>query len=196
MSTSNDILSITDDIEFLKAYQKSLKNIYKVLPELCYPQDFNTDSDEILETPPQDERAARLADANGFDGSLFRNLTPDDDPTSVYSMRHLRKRIETIPRIIESIEKSNSTKQEWHINNGQVFYMGEDLRFPTGNVQEVMKKLVNAQGKTVCYEDLTRTMTLDECRHYIMYIRNYLKKNKILYKIKTQNGEGYLLHKQ
>jgi predicted DNA-binding transcriptional regulator AlpA len=51
------------------------------------------------------ERVARLADDYDFDGSLFRELIPPDDPLSVQEARKLRKQIETIPKIIAAIER-------------------------------------------------------------------------------------------
>ncbi len=52
-----------------------------------------------------DGSVARLADENGFDGSLFRNSTIFNDPTSLQSKRHLIRQIETIDKIIATIEK-------------------------------------------------------------------------------------------
>lgn len=95
----------TKDVEFLEAYQKELHKFDKIVWELC-PCDFVPLSDDTLPTTDEkDERVARLADENGFDGSLFRNLTIFDDPTSLQSKRRLRKQIETIPKIIAAIEK-------------------------------------------------------------------------------------------
>jgi len=51
------------------------------------------------------ERVARMADDYGFDGSLFRQLIPSDNPLSVQEARKLRKQIETIPKIIAAIER-------------------------------------------------------------------------------------------
>jgi predicted DNA-binding transcriptional regulator AlpA len=51
------------------------------------------------------EEIARIADKYGFDGSLFRELFPVEDPLSIRQAERLTKKIETIPRIIASIEK-------------------------------------------------------------------------------------------
>jgi len=96
--------SLKEDVELLKAYLKELQKRYEVIWELSR-EDFNPPSDDIPTTSQNEERVARLADDNGFDGSLFRNLTKNDDPTSLQSIRHLEREIETIPRIIAQIEK-------------------------------------------------------------------------------------------
>ncbi|MFA5299347.1 MAG: hypothetical protein WC389_14250, partial [Lutibacter sp.] len=169
-------MSPKEDIGFLKAFLKKLQKNYQNLSELCYPQDFQIcESDTIPATGAKAERTARLADANGFDGSLFRNTIPnnDDDPTSQPAMRHLKEQIETIPRIIAKIEESNSTERRWDIEKGKVFFNGDDLQFPTGKIQDVLKRLVCSQPLTVTlkeFEDEVHTQP-DQCRHYIMNIR-------------------------
>jgi len=108
-----DILSIKDNAAFLKAYQKDLQESYHIAHELCYPDDFiPVPEGEVPTTPPDSERVARLADDNGFDGSLFRDLTNNGDPTSLQSMKSLKKKIETIPRIIAKIEKAVETEHD------------------------------------------------------------------------------------
>ncbi len=113
-----DIISIKDNGEFLQAYQKKLQHLYQILPELCYPDDFvPAPEDEVPTTSPDAERVARLADGYGFDGSLFRGLTGNDDPnpTSPRSMRYLQNKIETIPRIIAKIEREIKTKRDENV---------------------------------------------------------------------------------
>jgi len=187
------------DIKFLQAYLKKLQELYQILSELSYPQDFTpVPEDEVPVISPDAKRVARLADDNGFDDSLFRDLTGniDPDPTSPSSMRYLRKKIQTIPRIIEKIEKSNKTEQKWHIENGQVFYDGTDLQFPSGQIQEVLKKLVDSEGKTVLYKELNDIASQEKYRHYIGDIRKRLKDKDIPYEIKTVTYEGYKLQKK
>lgn len=96
----------------------------------------------LSNTSPEQERAARLADDNGFDGSLFRNLTKEYAIFSLRWIQQLKKEIETLPKIIAVIEKHPKAEQGWHIENGQVFYNGADLQFPSGQIQEIMEKLV------------------------------------------------------
>ena len=106
-------MSQKEDVEFLTTYLKKLLRRYGDLQELCYPNDFyTTPSNDKPIIDPEDKRAARLADNNDFDGSLFLDLTTNDpNPTSLQSMRRLKKKIETIPRIIAKIEKSTKEAQ-------------------------------------------------------------------------------------
>ncbi len=95
------------DVEFLRAYLKSLQDSYQTLDYLC-PDDFVLPPDDYIPTTsPEAERVARLADDNGFDGNLFRCLLKGDDgPVSIPSIsRYLYEQIETIPRIIAAIER-------------------------------------------------------------------------------------------
>ncbi|MGD8744322.1 MAG: helix-turn-helix domain-containing protein [Candidatus Woesebacteria bacterium] len=92
------------NIEFLKAILIEYQRIYQAVSELC-PCDFIPSDDTLPKTDEKAERVAQLADENGFDGSLFRNSIPVDDPTSLQSMRRLTRKIETIPKIIAAIEK-------------------------------------------------------------------------------------------
>lgn len=111
------------DIEFLQAYQKKLQELYQILSELSYPQDFTpVPEDEVPVISPDAKLVARLADYNGFDGSLFRDLTGDidPDPTSASSMRHLRKKFQTIPRIIAKIEKSHEKEQKISLTDNEL----------------------------------------------------------------------------
>jgi len=94
------------DIEFLLSYQWRLQKNYQVISELC-PCDLAPLSDEILSsTDEKAERVARLADENGFNGSLFRGLAVDGDAISLRSLGRIHKQIETVPRIIAQINKS------------------------------------------------------------------------------------------
>ena len=191
--------SSKQDIQFLQEYLKWLIKTEKDLLELA-PSDIVPASDD---TPPitdeKAERAARLADDNGFDGNIFRNLWGYGlEPAEwiLTTSRYIRKQIATIPRIIAKIEKTDKTEQGWHIENGQVFYDGTDLQFPTGQIQEVLKKLVDSEGKTVLYEEFEKITTQEKYRHYIADIRKRLKGTDIPYEIKTVTYEGYKLQKK
>lgn len=181
-----------EDIDFLKAQLKKRQKWYEDGFHLM-PSDLLPEPD-IPVTSPDEERIARLADKNGFDGSLFRNLTKDYEPLSIQSIRHLKKQIETIPQIIAKIEESDETDEGWHIENGQVFFNGTDLQFPAGQIQDVMQKLVESEGKTVCNKELDAIAT-GKHKHHIGTIRKFLKHN-IPYEIKTVKYEGYILRKK
>ena len=92
-----------EDIQILRAYREELQHFYSTVEHLseadCKPQD----------TPPptseEAEHVARLADDYGFDGSLFRNSTVNYHLGSVQHYNHLKRRIETIPKIIAAIER-------------------------------------------------------------------------------------------
>lgn len=92
------------DIKFLKV-QLEKRQIWYEDSDHLIPSDLLLDHDAPV-TSPDEERIARLADKNGFDGSLFRNLTKDREPLSHKSIKRLVKQIETIPRIIATIEES------------------------------------------------------------------------------------------
>ncbi len=94
-----------NNVEFLESFRNELIRTYQIVSELC-PSDFAPVPDDPLPTKDEKaERVARLADENGFDGSLFRNSTTFDDPTSLLSMRLLGKQNETIYKIIAAIDK-------------------------------------------------------------------------------------------
>ncbi|OQA91384.1 MAG: hypothetical protein BWY26_01014 [Elusimicrobia bacterium ADurb.Bin231] len=107
--------SSKQDIKFIKNYLKELQKSYKILSEITYEDlIISSDQGDVPTTSSEAERVARLADEYGFDGTLYRNLIPDfdDNPTSLQSMRHLRKQIEVIPKIIAKIEKTIKTKNK------------------------------------------------------------------------------------
>lgn len=94
------------DIECLKSELKRIQKIYPIIQELC-DQDFSSD-DSLPETRDDMESCARLADRNGFDGNIFRNLyTPPFDSRPNYNEmeRSAEKMIGMIPRIIANIEQ-------------------------------------------------------------------------------------------
>lgn len=103
-------MSAREDIEFLKVQLKKRQKWYEESFHLA-PSDLLPEPD-VPVTSPDEERIARLADENGFDGSLFRHLTKDHEPLSLQSIRRLEKKIETIPRIIAKIEKSAEKGQK------------------------------------------------------------------------------------
>jgi hypothetical protein len=70
-------------------------------------------TESIAAANSEDERAARLADKHGFDGSWFRDyLFLDDDSTTLEILKRMGRQIETIPRLIEAIDKSAGSKVE------------------------------------------------------------------------------------
>ena len=85
----------------------------------------------------------------------------------------------------------NDTGEGWHIENGQVFYNGNELQFPTGNIQEVLKKLVNSQGQTVAYANFGG---ISKLKNHIVEIRKLIK--ALPFWIETKTGEGYVLRKK
>ena len=99
------------DIEFLSNYLRELREEYEASEHLV-PDDLffgSYSEEEQAEYETTQERVARLADANGFDGTLFRDyLFPGPPPLSVEAIRKLQRKIETVPRIIAKLEESNS----------------------------------------------------------------------------------------
>ena len=94
-----------EEIEKLKAHVEKLQKLYEEFYELL-PCDI------ISPTPAGEqqrkakvEEIARIADKYRFDGSLFRELFPVEDPLSIRQANRLKKQIETIPRIIAKIER-------------------------------------------------------------------------------------------
>jgi len=188
-------MSQKEDVAFLRTYLTELQKKARILPELCREDLVMPAPDALPATSEKAEQVARFADENGFDGSLYRNLIPTDNPLSLQATRQLHKQIETLPKIIANIEKADKSKQGWHIKNGQVFYNGKDLQFPSGQIQEVLKILVDSEGKTVTYSEFDKITTLDKYRHYISDIRKRLENSHIPYEIKTLTNEGYKLQK-
>lgn len=93
----------------MKAHLETLREGYKWLMELM-PHELHTPSaEQRANWEAKQERAAKLADAYGFDGILFRDYlleTFEDDPQSLPNLRQLAKQIQTIPRIIAKIEEA------------------------------------------------------------------------------------------
>lgn len=146
-----DILSIKDDVEFLNAYLIKLRHQRDHLNYIGR-EDLLETKDQYPDTPPEDERVAYLADNNGFDGSLFRNLIPEPQEVDFDFSNWLKEaikfsdsQINTTARIIAKINNTGKTEQGWHIENGQVFYNGTDLQFPSGRIQDFLKKNLLSQ---------------------------------------------------
>lgn len=101
------------DLQFLHAYLHHLRESYECCDRLS-PNDLQVMPHRNVgptELDPELERVARLADANGLDGSVFRGdlLRPSDpNPLSRHTMQWLRKQIEIVPRIIAKIEQAGS----------------------------------------------------------------------------------------
>lgn len=102
------------DVEFLRAYLQKLRTYEKVLRDLS-PEDLQPANDGLPETSEDEERCARLADKHGCDGNLFRNLFalhPECDGAEFdLYVRRIRRRIETIPRIIAAIESTDAGQE-------------------------------------------------------------------------------------
>jgi hypothetical protein len=99
-------MSQKGNIKFLRTYLEKLQKLYIDQREQC-PQDLIEPSPKKADAWNKEaERVALLADANDFDGSMYRDyLFPSDNPLSLQALRRLHKQIETIPRIIAEIEK-------------------------------------------------------------------------------------------
>jgi hypothetical protein len=200
MSKKKDITFLKAHLGFLQLEYEAI--LYRVSPKDMYSEDNIPDS----ETPGVFERAARLAGQYGFDSSTFRNLIPGppqdfEEFTKNFEgwkkeqAEKIKKQIDTIPKIVEKIEKSDKAEQGWKIENGQVFYNGIDLQFPSGHIQDVLQKLVESDGKTVLNDELEEVAT-GKHRHHISKIRKCLKSKNVPYEIKTVTYEGYKLQKK
>ncbi len=94
------------DIAFLKTYLAELQASYATASELTEADFAPRGAKTVPETSTEAERVARLADAHGMDGSLFRYMHSyvfDLDA----DLRNARLQIETIPRIIAAIEQAD-----------------------------------------------------------------------------------------
>lgn len=105
-----------EDIDFLTKYLRTRRKWYADSPDLL-PCDLLPEPSEAdrTEYEAEEERVARLADDNGFDGSLFRAHlleTPRNNPLSREAIRQLAQKIEAIPRIIAKLERSKSAGTE------------------------------------------------------------------------------------
>jgi len=98
---------MTDDAAFLRDYLAKLQTRYATLRELD-PDDFHAEEGPP-QTPPEAERAARIAERYGQDGNLFRSLRPtgpDFDWTEYWAMLSgLERQIDAIPPLIHRIEE-------------------------------------------------------------------------------------------
>ncbi len=106
-NTKKVMKTISKDVDLLKAYLQHILRWEKYGQHLC-PWDLGPPSEGTLPTVSErTECVARLADANDFDGSLFRDfdLMPYKDKLSRWWWRNLRKQKQTVPRIIAAIEK-------------------------------------------------------------------------------------------
>jgi predicted DNA-binding transcriptional regulator AlpA len=92
-----------EKIQFLQVYQTRLRRWYKQKDKLV-PADIPPEPKDPQPIDPEDETVARIAEEYGFDGSLYRDLTPFKNPFSVESIDHLKEQIETISKIIAEIE--------------------------------------------------------------------------------------------
>jgi prophage regulatory protein len=102
-----------DEIRFLLGYLERLRRWHADWFDLL-PCDLSEQSEEDrLEYEAEAERTARLADASGFDGSLFRDFLredPNEDPLSARRHRRLGQQIETLARIIAKLDASASSE--------------------------------------------------------------------------------------
>jgi hypothetical protein len=98
------LVEIIDDIEFLEKYLPRLRYAEREGVEV-WPESFQYGAEEFPRTPPEAERAARLADKNGLDGNMFRELHADYEFNCLDKLRRIRKRIQLIPKIIVQLEQ-------------------------------------------------------------------------------------------
>ncbi|QDT24795.1 hypothetical protein Enr10x_00870 [Gimesia panareensis] len=111
-NTQGDVVLDPEKLEeicFLSSQLQSLQEKYQLLDELC-DQDL-IPQEGLPVTSDDDERCARLADAHGFDGNVFRNLllpSLSEEASLRAISKNVRQRINMIPRIIASIEEQNT----------------------------------------------------------------------------------------
>lgn len=106
-----------------------------------------------------------------------------------------------IKRLSEELEaetpKSQAGAGDFTFTPGQVLYMGQDLKLPTGFTIEIFKKLVDNLGMALAYRTLDNTSTISEAsgqlKTAVCRIRKVLQKKKSPYQIITKRGESYLL---
>ncbi|MEW4564203.1 winged helix-turn-helix transcriptional regulator [Bremerella sp. JC770] len=105
-----------DDIQFLSSFLESQKELYETLHALDRSEYWH--NEDLLKTSDDEERCARIADGNEFDGNLFRNLFTTEDFAE--AMRLLKNRIEQIPRIISHIaNREKELKEEARVRESQ-----------------------------------------------------------------------------
>jgi hypothetical protein len=101
-----------EDIEFLRAYLRELRKWYEDSAYLVASDLYEPSEKQRAEYEATEERVARLADANGFDGKFFRDyLFPEPPPLSVEDLRQVGSKIETVPRIIAKLEESEQDEK-------------------------------------------------------------------------------------
>jgi len=192
-------MSKKEDIDFLYARLEKLQKLLIVI-ESSTENNCVWDPEALPRPDPEAERVACIADGVKVDGSIFMDLIPcpeyNFNEMQSRSIRILNKQIKTIGLILAKINNSDETKQGWHIENGQVFYDGKDLQFPSGQIQEVLQKLVESEGKTVRYVELERITTLEKIRHYKSNIVKLINSHNLPFEIKTLTSEGYVLQKK
>lgn len=146
------------DIEFLKRFFSELQSYYQIAQGLS-----QSDISPSENTSTDEERCARIADDYGFDGNLFRNLYREERLSIIE--KSLKKRIETIPRIIAAIEHY-STKKQLSENDLSILFFLKSQQRPI------------KQAEIVAGTDLSRR-TIGKCLEM-------LRKERLVYR---PNGE-------
>ena len=131
---------------------------------------------------------------------ILRNLDNDIiaiEQSERYGIEN-RDILEKIQAKPEASTNGNShiTQKGWHIENGQVFYDGEDLGFPSGQIQEVFEKLIESEGNAVPYNELKGLSSLDQLRHYKSNIIKIINSHNLPFEVKTVAREGYILKRK
>ncbi len=93
----------------------------------------------------------------------------------------------------DTTTREKETSDDFSVNNGQVFYDGKDLRFPSGQIQDFFLKLTDNMGLTVKYEELERITTIEKIRGYKYQASKILKSHSVPYEITSLTNEGYIL---
>ncbi|MHC4573356.1 MAG: hypothetical protein ACYS76_04380 [Planctomycetota bacterium] len=87
-------------------------------------------------------------------------------------------------------------KERFSFAPGQVFYNGQDLQLPAGDVCDAMKKLVDKLELVVPYKDLDATsvnQASDRLRGIIKKINDQLKAHEVRCSVVAKRTEGYSL---
>lgn len=196
------MISQKEKIKFLESFLIKLRKTRDTLNRIA--RHDLAESENPYPTPSHDDECTRIiANENGFNGELFRDLIPKSENDEVFNFPEwqkgfselLDKKIHTVADIITKLKNTDESKQGWHIQNGQVFYNGNDLQFPAGQIQEIIVKLIDSESKTILNKELDEIAT-GKHRHHISTIKKIFKNKNIPYEIQTVYSEGYVLQKK
>ena len=96
-----------DDIKFLREYHRRYRRWHEQSSCLVWADLDEGTEQQRRQCEADEERVARLADANGLDGSLFRDyltVTKDDNPLSSQAIKRLREKIKVLGHLIIKLE--------------------------------------------------------------------------------------------